>query len=187
LPAAKNTRVFVVHGRNERVRVALFGFLRSLGLEPLEWTALVEATRNPAPHIGEILRTGFSIAHAAVVLLTPDDEARLREEFRKADDPEYEKELLPQPRPNVLFEAGMAMAHFANRTILVRVGRSRPFSDIAGIHSVEMDNSMEKRRDLAQRLKMAGCATIELDASTTWQTEGNFSLAGPKTPTGTSA
>jgi predicted nucleotide-binding protein len=177
--AEKHTRVFVVHGRNERVRVALFGFLRSLGLEPLEWTALVEATQNPAPHIAEILSSGFKIAHAAIVLLTPDDEARLREDFRKASDPDYESELLPQPRPNVLFEAGMAMAHFPNRTVLVRVGRCRPFSDVAGIHFVEMDNSIEKRKDLAKRLRMAGCAIIDLESSTGWQTEGNFSAAEP--------
>jgi predicted nucleotide-binding protein len=172
--AEKKNRVFVVHGRNERVRVALFGFLRSLGLEPLEWTALVEATHNPAPHIGEILRSGFSVAHAAIVLLTPDDEARLREEFRRTSDAEFESQLLPQPRPNVLFEAGMAMAHFPNRTVLVRVGRCRPFSDIAGIHFVEMDNTIEKRRDLARRLRLAGCAIMDLELSTNWQTEGNF-------------
>jgi hypothetical protein len=37
-----------------------------LGLEPLEWTALVEATNNPAPHINEILKAGFKMANAAV-------------------------------------------------------------------------------------------------------------------------
>ena len=174
--AEENRRVFVVHGRNERMRVALFGFLRSLDLEPLEWTVLVEATQNPAPHIAEILTTGFRMAHAAIVLLTPDDEARLREELRKPSDPDYESDLLPQPRPNVLFEAGMAMAHFPNRTVLVRIGHCRPFSDIAGIHFVEMDNSIEKRRDLAKRLKLAGCAIIDLGSSTGWQAEGDFSL-----------
>jgi predicted nucleotide-binding protein len=177
VPIKEDTRVFVVHGRNEQMRVSLFGFLRSLGLQPLEWIAIVEATQNPAPHIAEILTAGFRIAHAAVVLLTPDDEARLREEFRKPNDPEYESKLLPQPRPNVLFEAGMAMAHFPNRTVLVRVGNCRPFSDIAGIHFVEMDNSIRRRREFAARLKLAGCAIVDLDSSTDWQTEGNFSLA----------
>src|ERR1039458_6511214 len=174
--AASNKRIFVVHGRNERIRVALFTFLRTLGLEPLDWTAVVEATGNPAPHINEILQTGFKIAHAAVVLMTPDDEARLRQEFRAPDDPPYESDLYPQPRPNVLFEAGMAMAHFPNRTVLVQVGPSHPFSDIAGIHYIKMDNSLAKRRDLANRLKMAGCGLIDLNSTTEWQTEGDFSL-----------
>jgi len=173
---SENRRVFVVHGRNDRLRVALFTLLRALGLEPLEWTAVVEATGNPAPHISEILQAGFHIAQAAIVLFTPDDEARLREELRKADDLPYESELHPQPRLNVIFEAGMAMAWFPKQTVFIQVGKSRPFSDIAGIHYVKMDNSIAKRREFAQRLKMAGCKIIDLELSTDWQTAGNFSL-----------
>ena len=176
----ENTRIFVVHGRNEGIRGALFIFLRALGLEPLEWTTLVEATKHPAPHVGEILRTGFGLASAVIVLLTPDDEARLREELRKPDDPEYESALNPQPRPNVLFEAGMAMAHFSNRTVFVQVGSCRPFSDIAGIHFVKMDNSVQKRRDLAKLLKMAGCGINDLDSNGDWQKAGDFALAPSK-------
>ena len=175
-PRGKN--VFVVHGRDFKIRNALFTFLRTLGLQPLNWTALVEATNNPSPHINEILKTGFRMATCAVVLLTPDDEARLLEEFHLPDDPDYEKNLSPQPRPNVLFEAGMAMAHFPDKTVLVQMGWSRPFSDVAGIHAVKMDNSIEKRRDLARRLHMAGCDIVDLDANIEWQTKdggGDFS------------
>jgi predicted nucleotide-binding protein len=174
---AENRRVFVVYGRNDRMRVALFTLLRALGLEPLEWTAVVEATGNPAPHINEVLKAGFRIAQAAIVLFTPDDEARLREELRKADDLPHENELYPQPRLNVIFEAGMAMAWFPNQTVFVRVGKIRPFSDIAGIHYVEMNNSIPKRKEFAQRLKMAGCKIIDLELSTDWHTAGNFSLS----------
>jgi len=176
-PMSENRRVFVVHGRNERLRVALFTLLRALGLEPLEWTAVIEATENPAPHINEILKVGFRIAQAAIVLFTPDDEARLKAELRKVDDPPYESELYPQPRLNVVFEAGMAIAWFPNQTVFVQVGTSRPFSDIAGIHYIKMDNSVAKRKDFAQRLKMAGCKIIDLELSTDWQTAGNFSLS----------
>jgi hypothetical protein len=70
----------------------------------------------------------------------------------------------------------MAMAHFPNRTVLVQVGASRPFSDIAGIHYIKMDNTLAKRRDLANRLKMAGCSVIDLNSTTEWQTAGDFSL-----------
>lgn len=168
-------RIFVVHGRDVRLRNSLFTFLRSLGLEPLDWTALVEATGNPSPQITEILKVGFKIAHSAVVLLSPDDEARLREEFRTPDDPEYEIKLSPQPRPNVLFEAGMAIASFPDRTVLVQAGWSRPFSDIAGMHMVKIDNSVERRRDLANRLRMAGCEVSDLNMSIDWQTVGDFS------------
>jgi predicted nucleotide-binding protein len=169
-------RVFVVYGRNERMRVAMFTLLRALGLEPLEWTDVVEATGRPCPHINEILRAGFKLAHAAVVLFTPDEDARLKPEFRRASDLPSETELGPQPRPNVLFEAGMAMAYFEDRAVLVQVGPSRPFSDIAGIHYVGMDNNLVSRRAFAGRLRLAGCPTIDLNLSTEWQTAGDFSL-----------
>jgi len=172
-------RIFVVHGRDMRLRNSLFTFLRALGLEPLDWTALVEATGNPSPHIDEILRVGFKIAHSAVVLLSPDDEARLREEFLTPDDPEYESKLSPQPRPNVLFEAGMALASFPQRTVLIQAGWSRPFSDIAGMHMVKIDNSVERRREFARRLQMAGCEVRDINMNIDWQTAGDFSLPKP--------
>jgi hypothetical protein len=58
-------------------REAMFSFLRSLGLDPLEWAAIVAATGKGTPYVGEVLTKGFEIAQAAVVLMTPDDEARL--------------------------------------------------------------------------------------------------------------
>jgi predicted nucleotide-binding protein len=170
----KGKRVFVVYGRNQKIRTAAFGFLRSLELEPIEWHQAVEATGNPAPHISEVLERGFSMANAAVVLLTPDDVARLREEFRRPEDPTYECDLTPQPRPNVLFEAGMAFARFPRSTLLVQVGAMRPFSDIAGIHLLVMDDSYEKRKEFVRRLKMADCDVN--DGGTGWHTEGTFSL-----------
>jgi predicted nucleotide-binding protein len=179
-PATANPpgkQVFVVHGRNEKARVAIFAFLRSVGLEPLEWWQVVEATGKPSPHISEILETGLRTAQAALVLLTPDDEARLREEFRGANDPQFEQELVPQPRPNVLFEAGMAWARFPNSTVLVQIGAVRPFSDIAGVHVLQMDGSYEKREDLVRRLKTAGCEVN--DQGTRWHTAGDFAAAIP--------
>ena len=72
---------FVVHGRNEAARKAMFEFLIALDLHPLEWSESVTDTGKASPYIGEILDAAFSRAHAIVVLFTPDDEARLREPF----------------------------------------------------------------------------------------------------------
>lgn len=54
-------KVFVVHGRNSQARDAIFTLLRSIGLQPIEWSQAVKGTGKPAPYVGEILDTAFSI------------------------------------------------------------------------------------------------------------------------------
>ena len=169
-------KVFVVYGRNQKLRASMFLFLAELGLQPLEWGDLVECTGNPAPTIIEVLRAGFEIAQAAVVLFTPEDEARLLPAFSLESDPQHECELTPQPRPNVIFEAGMVLAHFPRRTVIVQIGRIRPFTDLSGIHFVELDNSIAARRELLRRLRRAGCAIEDPDTKTGWHHAGNFDL-----------
>jgi predicted nucleotide-binding protein len=166
------SKVFVVHGRDLLARDAFFTFLSALGLRPIEWSEAIKLTRSPNPFIGEILNAAFSNAQAVLVLLTPDDEARLKAEFVNSNDPEYERELTPQARPNALFEAGMAMGRSPDRTIFVELGCLRPFSDIAGRHTIRFDGSTEKRQELADRLRMTGCPVIL--SGTWWQNAGQF-------------
>lgn len=167
-------RVFVVHGRNKDLQDAMFTFLRSISLEPIEWTQAVQWTGKGSPHIAEILNAAFDQAQATVVLMTPDDEARLRLDLQSSDDPQYEKDLTPQARPNVIFEAGMAFMHDPGRTVLVEIGQLRPFSDIGGRHTIRLDNSTAKRQALAMRLRDAGCQ-VNLDG-TDWHEAGNFEV-----------
>ena len=155
--ATNPRKVFVVHGRNLQVRDAMFTFLRALGLLPIEWSQAVHATGKATPYIGEILDKAFSDAQAVVVLLTPDDVAYLREPLRLPEDPSHETQPTPQARPIVPFEAGMAIGRHPERTILVELGKVRPFSDIAGLHVLKLDNSSTKRQELAMRLETAGC------------------------------
>lgn len=168
--------VFVVHGRDETARQAMFHFLRALGLRPLEWSQAVQATGEGSPYVGTVLDTAFSMAQAVVVLMTPDDEARLREELRTAKEPQHEIRLMGQARANVLFEAGMAMGRDSDRTILVEMGTLRPFSDVGGRHVVRIDNTAAKRKDLAQRLETAGCP-VDLTGDD-WLSAGDFAPRG---------
>jgi len=168
--------VFVVHGRNLALRDSMFAFLRAIGLHPLEWSEAIRATGKTLPYVGEILEAAFSRAQAVVVLMTPDDEARLREEFLSEGDMEHERELTPQARPNVLFEAGMAMGRFADRTVLVEIGKLRPFSDVGGRHVIRMDGTGPRRQELAHRLRDAGCA-VSLEG-TDWHTAGTLAAPG---------
>ena len=134
-----------------------------------------EGAGQPTPYIGEILNAAFSRAHAVVVLFTPDDEACLRQQFRSDSDPRHEVEPTGQARPNVLFEAGMAMRRDSNRTILVELGTLRPFSDIGGRHLLRIDDTSQQRQQFAQRLQTAGCP-VSLDG-TEWHTVGDFDAA----------
>ena len=162
----------VVHGRNSEARDALFTFLRAIGLQPIEFTQGIKKTKRGAPYVGQVLDTMFAQAAAVVVLLTADDEAQLKKEFRKPTDPAYERRLTGQARPNVLFEAGRAFGTHPDETILVQVGPHRPFTDISGVHIVHLGNDASSRQDLANRLEQAGCATNT--DGTDWFTAGEF-------------
>jgi predicted nucleotide-binding protein len=164
-------KVFVVHGRNAGARDAMFTFLRALGLKPIEWDQAIALTGKGSPYIGDVLTVAFEEGQAIVVLLTPDDVAYLRREYTDRDD---DPDLTPQgqARPNVLFEAGMAMGRNEDRTILVEFGDLRPFSDVSGRHAVRMFESPKARKSLAERLKTAGCP-VDM-SGTDWLTEGDF-------------
>jgi hypothetical protein len=153
----------------------MFSFLRSLALQPIEWTQAVKETKKAAPYVGEVLAAAFRRAAAVIVLLTPDDEARLRKRFLKPSDKAHERELTGQARLNVIFEAGRAFASHPDSTILVQLGEVRPFTDTAGLHVVHLTNAPESRRDIASRLETAGCA---IDTSgTDWLSAGDFDAA----------
>ncbi len=168
----KDNSVFVVHGRNDRLRRSLFDFLRALGLKPLEWEKVVLMTRKANPYIGDILDNTMARVQAVVVLFSPDDLARLRPELVTKSDTASEKQLRGQPRPNVLFEAGLALGRHPGKTILVEVGKLRKFSDIAGRHIVRLSNDYAKRNDLANRLESLGCKVDK--QGTDWTKAGDF-------------
>jgi len=164
--------IFVVHGRDEKIRKSVFAFLRSIGLNPLEWSAAVKSTGKGSPYIGEILDSAFDQAQAIVVVLTPDDIVYLRKPLQKIDDQPEEKTPTPQARPNVLFEAGMAMGRDEKRTIILECGDLKPFSDIGGRHVIRMKNDAKSRKELSDRLKTAGCVTNTEGSD--WLETGDF-------------
>ena len=170
--------IFVVHGRNEGIRKAMFSFLRTIKLEPIEWEEAIKMTGKPNPYIGEILETAFSKAQAILVIFTPDDLVKLNPRFHKADEPTYEKKLSGQARPNVLFEAGIGIGKNPERTILVQIGDVKSFSDIAGRYIIKFKGTPEDRKKLANRLESAGCV-VNLNG-TDWLTKEDFSIEETK-------
>jgi predicted nucleotide-binding protein len=175
-PARKSRkRVWIVHGRDSQLRKSMFDFVQSIGLEPLEFSAALKATGEAAPYVGRILEKAFAMAVAVIVLITPDDVAKLKSKFWGKTEKPYEKKLMGQARPNVLFEAGMAFGTHSRHTVLVEIGECRPFTDILGRHTVRIDNSKERRQELIDRLEGADC---EVDLTTdAWLKAGDFAPA----------
>jgi len=170
-PVARN--VFVVYGRDVQAKREMFRFLRAIGLKPIAFSEASELTGKASPYIGEVLEVAFSQAQAVLVIMTPDDEARLREPLLNSDDEPFESRLNGQPRPNVIFEAGMALGLFPDRTVLVELGKLRPISDLSGRHVIRLKNSPQSKQQLANRLANAGCA---VDLKGDWLDEGSFEL-----------
>jgi predicted nucleotide-binding protein len=163
--------VFVVHGRDRTNTDALFTFLRALGLDAREFSSLIANSGEGAPYVGDLVRRQIETSGAVVVLLTPDDEAVLREPLRSsADDAKTRR----QARPNVLFEAGIAMASERPKTVFVQVGDVSQFSDVVGRHTVHFDGSHAKRKELAERLRALGCRVDT--AGDQWERAGDFAL-----------
>ena len=155
--------VFVIYGRNDKLRSSMFDFLRSLDLNPLEWGELIAKTKSASPYIGQALEAGFKDVGAVIGLLTPDDVAFLHPDLWSSGENEYEKKPSPQARPNVLH---------SDRTVIVQIGDLRPFSDVAGRHVLRFDGSAAARTDLRNRLKNAGCEVKE--HGTDWLKTGDF-------------
>ncbi|QFG24612.1 CATRA conflict system CASPASE/TPR repeat-associated protein [Actinomadura sp. WMMB 499] len=175
-PEDASRGVFVVHGRDTRVRDGMFAFLRACGLEPYEWETLVARTGETGPYLGEVVVQGIARAQAVVVLLTPDDSVRLDPRLRNPDEDPFELGFSGQARPNVLVELGMALALCPERTILLHAGSQRPIADLGGRNFIRLSDGTECRDKIRGRLRAAGCP---VGGGQDWLTAGT--LTSPTT------
>ncbi len=127
-------------------------------------------------YIGDIVDAAFSQAQALIVLFTGEDVARVGSRYLKPEDQDYERELTPQPRLNVVFEAGLAMGKYRERTILVQCGNTRPFTDLAGRWLLTISNDAADRKALVDALIAAECP-VDLAGRQDWLTAGDFAEA----------
>ncbi|WP_326559993.1 CATRA conflict system CASPASE/TPR repeat-associated protein [Micromonospora sp. NBC_01796] len=176
-PAGRTERnVFVIHGRDGQAASAVYELLRELDLRPYDWNEIVARTGEPVPFLGEVFEQAFADNQAAVVILTPDDGAVLHPDLRHPDDDRYERMAMGQSRPNVLFEAGMALALRRDRTLVVEIGNLRPFAHLGGRDVVRFtadpDQHLVNIHKIAQRLRNAGCA-VDTDG-TRWLDTSRF-------------
>lgn len=161
--------VFVVHGRDKQLRESMFAFLRALCLNPKGWAEAVHDSREANPGTHDIIEAAMARAQAIVVLFSPDEHVRLKDHHRS--DGDHDSGVAGQPRPNVIYEAGYARGSHPLKTVLVQVGKMRPFSDIAG-KDILMLTDVASRNDLANRLANIGCPVSKIGND--WMTVGDF-------------
>ncbi|MHA6969373.1 TIR domain-containing protein (plasmid) [Glutamicibacter bergerei] len=149
-------KVFIVHGRDTQTKDTLEQFLRYIEVSSLDWAEARRLTNSSSPTTLEIVQAGLNNAQAVIVIFTPDDEARLKDEFHNPFDGYDERKPTGQARQNVILEAGMALGIDAKRTVLVRRGKTRDISDIAGMHWLNLNNEWNDRSMLVDALVSAG-------------------------------
>jgi predicted nucleotide-binding protein len=170
IKTTKDNSLFVVHGRDKNLNEAIFAFLRAIGLNPMEFSQAVRAAKGANPNITDIVKGALQKVQGVIVMFSPDEEARLKAKHR---GPKDSAKLEGQSRPNVLFEAGIALGAHQEKTLLIEVGDVRKISDISGMHMLHLNNSATSRKELAQRLK----DKLKFKVDTTgdsWLTVGNF-------------
>lgn len=178
---APQRRIFLVHGRDMRLRKAMVEYLNSLDLRVVSWTEALVSTGLGTPYTGDVVVAGMAMSDAVVVLLTPDDLGMVKPDFLSESDGPGERDLSGQPRMNVIFEAGMAMARDRVRTVLVEVGGVRPMTDTEGLNVVRFGRGEpEARHQLASRLQGLG---LQVDMSNhEWLSAGDFSAPSVQVP-----
>jgi predicted nucleotide-binding protein len=163
----KHKKVMVIYGRDDEANAALFDCLRAMGLKPQEWGQLIRQSQVGSPYIGAVLDEAFKDVQAVVAFFTPDEHVISRAHYAAGQD-----SWRLQARPNVLFEAGMALATHPRETILLVLGNQELPSDLSGRHFIRLDGTGIALKNLSDRLKTAGCA-VELDGSD-WLNPGRF-------------
>jgi predicted nucleotide-binding protein len=171
----RNNSIFVVHGRDTKLTDDMYAFLRAIGINPMEWNDAIMAAKGGAnPIVGDVIDEAMKKVQGVMVLLSPDEQARLKPKFASDRDKKRNLHKLDgQPRPNVIFEAGLAVGAHSDKTILVQVGDIREISDIAGKHLVHLTDSAASRKALAQRLRDKLKFKINLTGDA-WLSVGQF-------------
>ena len=178
-PRTKENTVFVVHGRDSKLRDSMYAFLGALGLKPQEWGHAIRSVRRRGgnPYVNDAVNKIMEQAEAIVVLLSPDDEVQLKRQFLSKSERQTEGKLRAQARPNVIFETGIAIGAHHKKTVIVQIGDVKPFTDIGGMHIHRMNGSDASRNGLAKRLEDLGC-TINTDGDH-WLRAGDFAPTPP--------
>lgn len=165
-------RVFICHGRNLEAVAEIKKFLDYIGLDAVTYMDVCKKLGG-APYAGKVLAEGLNATAAILVLFTPDECARLSPTLSNHDENPVDLERR-QARPNVMFEAGMALAMAEDRTILVTMGDVQLMSNVSGRHCVRLTNAEQRRLELFELLQNMGCSVKPVGRLSDVSVAGNF-------------
>jgi predicted nucleotide-binding protein len=136
-------QVFVVHGHDRSARLAVENLLYTLALEPI----VLQEQAGTLLTIIERLEYHGDVQFA-VVLLTPDDEGRLRSEAA---------DLKTRARQNVILELGYFIGKLGRKRVCALHAESLEIpSDLSGIHYLPLDDAGRWQLMLKRELVAAG-------------------------------
>ena len=137
-------KVFVVHGRDDGAKHQVARLIGDLGLEPV----ILDEQADRGRTIIEKFEQEAEEVRFAVILLTADDEGRLRGE---------EAALKPRPRQNVIFELGYFRGALGpNRVCALKKGEVERPSDYDGVIYISLDDAGGWKLRLVKELQEAG-------------------------------
>lgn len=137
--------VFLVHGWNEGVLREISQLLALAKHHVFSWDDGMHGQEGDAPPTTwRNLHDGIQGANKVVVLYTPDEQAISNIPGRPLEE--------LRPRPNVLYELGLAHAWRGSNTILVTFGLTPP-SDLDSVHRVEWSADPSARMSLLKAIE----------------------------------
>lgn len=124
----KKKNVAIVYGRDKDAHRCVREAIALCGLEPFDFPRAKVDQRDMHQATWSIVKHMLAQTTATVVILTPEEEAILREPYREyAQDAQYKN----QPRPNVFLEYGMALvAHEEQNVLPITFGSAQLPSDL---------------------------------------------------------
>lgn len=138
------SRVFLVHGKDYGTREEVARFIEQLGISAV----ILEDQADQGRTIIEKFEEEARVVGLAVVLLTPDDEGRLRNS---------DNGLMARARQNVIFELGYFAGALGRRRVCAMIkGDVEIPSDYDGIVYIRLDEYRGWKLNLVQELKAAG-------------------------------
>lgn len=145
-PIGKN--VFIVHGHDEAAKHEVARFVASLDLNPIILAEQADEGRT----IIEKFEAHAAGVDFAIVLVTPDDEGRV-----KAADPEEDPPLKARARQNVILELGFFAGVLGrNRVVALMKGDIEIPSDFSGVLYTVFDERGAWKLAVAGEMKAAG-------------------------------